>query len=214
MQRRSLSSREDAFTLVEMLVVMAVIAVLIALVAPVTNGLLRGNLLTQSGETVADQIIAARQAALTNSRTVQVRFYKLPQNGAGAATNYTGVETVLLEENGQTRQVSKIEQLRNGIMFAADGTHSTLLVPPGGALTTVSGTETLAGFGKQQCAYVGFQILPNGSTDLDPTAAADYGGWFVTLIDANKPVPASGTPNDYYTLRVEALDGHVQTFRP
>lgn len=192
---------------------MAVIAILIALIAPVTSGLLRGNLLTQSGEMVTDQLILARQAALTNSRTVQVRFYQLPQNGVGAPKSYTGVQTVLLEESGNVRQITKIEQLRTGIVFQADAAHSPIIVPN---KATVSGTDRLPGFGNQQCPWFGFQFLPNGSTDLPPTVNTpdDPGGWFVTMVDGNKPVPANGVPVDYYTLRVEPLDGHVQTFRP
>lgn len=216
LQRRS-AVLDRAFTLVEMLVVMAVIAVLIALVAPVTVGLLRGHLVTQSGEMVTDQLILARQAALTNSRVVEMRFYQLPKPGAaaGSPTTYCGVQAVLHEESGRLRPLGKVELLRTGIVFAADGTHSTLLTPPSPATATVSGTDYVPGFGvNQKFAYVGFSFLPNGSTDLDPTAASGSGGWFATLVDSNKPLPTGGVPADFYTLRVEPLDGHVQTFRP
>ena len=209
--------RAFAFTLVELLTVMAIIVIMIVAIAPAAVQLLRGNHLMQSGEMISDQIGLARQTALTSSRPVQVRFYQLPVAGRGSALNYCAVQSFRLEENGQARALTPLAVLRSGVVFAVEQKYSTLLTPPTGMAATVSGKEKLAAYGNQECKYVGFQFLPDGSTDLDPTpptAATDPGGWFITMLDANRTTLVDGSPVDYYTLRVEPLDGRVQTFRP
>lgn len=210
--------RSSAFTLVEMLAVMGVIIVMLAVVVPAIGHALRGSNLTQSGEIVGDQLVLARQTATTSNRTVQVRFYQLPissvNNGTGENTkNYGAMQILRMEENGVATPITKIEALRQGVIFAPSSKHSTLITPPSGLLS-VSGKDKLPAYGNQDCAYVGFQFLPNGSTDLDPTVAASVGGWYLTLVEANLPVPADKAPTNFYTLRVEPLDGSVRLFRP
>ncbi len=205
------------FTLVEMLAVMGVMGSRLAIVAPAATQILRGNGLTQSGELLGDQIVLARQNALTSSRPVQVRFYQLPATSTGGDVSYSAIQSFRLDEDGQARPLTKLETFRQGVICKVDTKHkfSTLLSPPSDAAPTVSGKEKLAAYNGQECNYVGFQFLPNGSTDLDPTAATPSGGWFVTLVDANRPDTGSDdVPVNYYTVRVEPLDGRVQAFRP
>ena len=201
-----------AFTLVELLTVMAVISILIAIVAPTAIQVLKGNNLTQSGEMVSDQFVLARQSALSSNRTVQMRFYQLPTAVPGA-TPYNAVQCFRMDDNGTATPLTKVQPLKNNIIFSADKNYSSLITPPSGN-PTISGTDKIPAYGDQKCNYVGFQFLADGSTDLDPTAAKNYGGWFVTLLDTTLPVPTSEPPRNYYTLRVEALDGHTRLFRP
>ncbi len=204
---------DDAFTLVELLTVMAVMVALIALIAPSTVQVMRGSNLTQSGELVGDQISFARQAALTGNRRVQVRFYQLPVASPDNANNYAAMQCFRVEDSGAVTPLTKLQTLSTKIIFASDSAHSTLLSPPTGATLSVSGKDTLPAYGTMQCSYVGFQFMPDGSTDLDPTPVAASGGWFITLVEANLPVP-TGQPKNFYTLRVEPFDGGIRLFRP
>jgi uncharacterized protein (TIGR02596 family) len=203
--------RGQAFTLVELLAVMAVMGIMLVLVAPAMNQILRGSNMTQSGQFVSDQLTLARQTAMTTGRTVQVRFYLLPVSSPGSATNYAAVQCFRMEENGTPTALTKMQSLLNRIIFASDATHSTILA---NTAPTVTGSSTLPAYGNQICPYVGFQYLRDGSTDLDPSQVATNGGWFVTLVDANKPIPAGGLPTNYYSVRVEPLTGHIRAFRP
>ena len=65
-----------AFTLVEMLVVMAIIILLTALVAPSMSGIMRGSQLSQGGQMLQDQLALLRQQALSKDRKVEVRLYR------------------------------------------------------------------------------------------------------------------------------------------
>lgn len=213
--------RFRAFTLVELLVVMAIMVLLIAIVGPTAIQMLRGSNITQSGEMVGDQLVLARQTALTKNRPVEVRFYELPVASADRTRNYAAMQSFRVEENGAKTPLTKLQTLSSRVIFATDaeGTsltslHSTVINPPK-RVFTVSGTEKLPAYPKEaSCKYVGFQFLPNGSADLDPTGATEAGGWFLTLTEANIKMPANGIPKNFYTLRIDPLSGRVRLFRP
>lgn len=214
--------RAGGFTLVELLVVMGIMVLLIAIVGPTAIQMLRGTNITQSGEMVSDQFVLARQTALTKNRPVEVRFYEVPIASADKSKNFAAMQSFRIEENGVATPVTKLQLLRDRIVFATDaeGTgddqlHSTLINPPQNASLRIKGTEKLPVFPNEaECKYVGFQFLPNGSADLDPTGASEAGGWFVTLVEANLKMPSNGRPKNFYTLRIEPLSGRVRFFRP
>ena len=232
-ERNSLTRRSNvpvsAFTLVEMLAVMAIMVIMLVLVVPVAGKLLRGSNLMQSGELVSDQLALARQSAIASNRTVQVRFYQLPIPSATGATNFCAMQTFRIEQSSQPASSSssgspapivqvtpltKLQALHTNVMFADDATHSTLLVPPSTAVLSVNGTTKLPAYGNQSCPYVGFQYLPDGSTDLDPTVNSSNGGWFITLVNTDTAVPSVGRPTNFYALRVDPINGRVVAFRP
>jgi uncharacterized protein (TIGR02596 family) len=63
------------FTLVELLVVLAVIAIVATLAVPGINSALKGSQLDQAGQMVHDQLNFYRQYAVANNVTVEARFY-------------------------------------------------------------------------------------------------------------------------------------------
>ena len=217
-----------AFTLVEMLTVLAVIVVMIAVVAPAAIQTLRGSNMSQSGEMINDQFVLARQAAITSSRPVQMRFYRLPVVSADNPLNFCAVQSYRQEESGRLTPLTKLQELRTNVVFAQDNSHSTLIDPQTGTSTpdlsatgnwSVTGQDNLPAYNNQPCAYVGFYFRPDGSTDLDPTPQASRsgfpnGGWFVTLVAADSKLASNQQPPNYYTLRVEPLNGHVRIYRP
>jgi uncharacterized protein (TIGR02596 family) len=218
-------SVRSAFTLVEMLAVVGVISVILVLAVPAADQVLGGSNLTQSGQLVNDQLTLARQAAISSNRRVQVRFYQLPVASAGNSISFCAMQVFRVDDPinqgsaGTTpaalriTALTKLQTLHTGVIFANDGTHSTLLVPSGSAVLSVTGSTNIPAYRNQLCPYVGFQYLPDGSTDLDPTANATQGGWFITLVPANRVIP-SGQPANFCTLRVDPIGGRVQSFRP
>jgi prepilin-type N-terminal cleavage/methylation domain-containing protein len=72
--RVSAPKHVDGFTLTEILVVVAVAAILTALAVPTITGAMRGYALNTSVETVGAAIRAARYSAVSTNRTVRVRF--------------------------------------------------------------------------------------------------------------------------------------------
>ena len=224
--------QQVAFTLVEMLAVMGVMVVMVVLITPSAIELLKGSGMTQSGEIVSDQFVLARQAALTSNRRVQVRLYELPIPSTSATWNFCAVQSFIVPDNPSTlpTAVTNLQLLRPGIIFApgtvGGGNPYSTLTPPLGSPPnyvptqgswTVFGSTQIPAYNNSQnpsnlpCYYVGFNFLPNGSTDLDPTSTS---GWFVTLLDGNLPLPTTGEPLNFYTIRVDPILGHTEVFRP
>jgi uncharacterized protein (TIGR02596 family) len=195
----------------ELLAVVAIMGIVFAFVVPSVAPMLSGSNLTQSGDMVSGQLTFARQSAIASNRRVQVRFYNLPI--ATGTNSYSAVQIFRVEDSGSTTALTKLQVLRPNVVFAADTAHSTLLVPPAGTVPSVSGTDRLAAYANKPCGYIGFQYLPDGSTDLNPTAAVSAGGWFVTLVPTNKPVP-NGQPPNFCSFQVDPINGWVQAFRP
>ncbi len=221
-----------AFTLVEMLAVMGVMVVMVVLITPSAIEVLKGSGMTQSGEIVSDQIVLARQAALTSSHRVQVRLYELPVSSASATWNFCAIQSFIVPDNPSVAPtaVTNLQLLRPGIIFApgsaGGGNVYSTLTPPLGSppnyvpqqgTWTVYGSTQIPAYNNAQnpsnlpCYYVGFNFLPNGSTDLDPTSTT---GWFVTLVDGNLPLPVNKEPQNFYTIRVDPILGHTEVFRP
>ncbi len=68
------SRRARAFSLLEILAVVAILEILMVLVAPAIVSSLGSSNLNKAGQTIGDQIALARQEALTRNREVQIRF--------------------------------------------------------------------------------------------------------------------------------------------
>ncbi len=65
-----------AFTLIEMLVVVALMLIFLSLAVPAVSSVLAGVNLGRGGQQIADQIMLGRQNALTRNCSVEVRFIR------------------------------------------------------------------------------------------------------------------------------------------
>ena len=78
-----------SFTLVELLVVLAIVAIITAATIPAITSVVEGNNISRAGQQVADQINLARQIASAKNTTVEMRIFKL----SGASTpGYTEIQ--------------------------------------------------------------------------------------------------------------------------
>ena len=127
------ATRPQAFTLIEMIAVMAIAVILITLLVPATTQILGGSDLTQTNQLLTNQLALARQQALTQNHPVEVRFYQFADTGAGESVTspstwkYRAVQSFVISEAGTATPLGKLSRFPNTIIIDKGATLSTLL---------------------------------------------------------------------------------------
>lgn len=227
------SLRTRAFSLIELVVVIAVLAILAAFSVPAVTSMLQGSSLTQASQLLVDQVNLARQLALSKNTIIEVRFYRYgdpdtpgedvtkPEDGQFRAMQLFEVLT-----NGAAIPAGKFEEFPNSVTLAADREKpdsgiSSLLDK--GSLKKQedlgkkdpyhnSIPELPKGI-KKQYEFVSFRFMPDGSTTLGPTTL-----WYITMHGVNdRPKSKDGKvapPDNFFTLQIDPVTGATKIFRP
>ena len=242
MKTKAHSTASRAFSLVELLVVIAVIAIIAGYAVPAVTSMLKGSQLTQGSQMVVDQIALARQTALSRNRSVEVRFYKYadPETPGEDLEKqdtwlFHGLQTFEILDNGVALPLGTVQRLPvNVIMHEKE--LSTLIngrrdasgkfSVPGNTDPGIPGMPSGIAV-KDQYVYTAFRFLPDGSTDLSPTGATGTGtpattvgdSWYVTLVNpkdvnATKLGVKDGEAGNYFTLQIDPVTGSTRSYRP
>ena len=211
------SKRVNAFTLVEMLAVLGIIVVLLALLAPAVNTIVRGPLVTQAADTVAGIFNLGRQTAIANNQSVEVRFYQYGdpsvtgQSVANPASgNYRAIQLYLISDNATATPVGAVVNCPQGIIADSGTTISTLLAigTQAKTWTTTDPQVSLPRAGTSYNCCV-FRFRPDGSTNLPPTTS-----WFITLHNLIDGDGRTTPPPNYVTIQVDPTNGESIVYRP
>jgi uncharacterized protein (TIGR02596 family) len=167
--------RARGFSLVELLVVISVIAIIAGFAVPAVTTMIRGSSLTQGSQAITDQIVLARQLALSRNRSMEVRFYKYadPETpGEDVKDPKTGFfracQTFEILDNGGALPTGSMTRLPVGVIMNEDKL-STILSQrphekPKSSDPALPDTQA-----QRNYEYVALRFLPDGSTDLPPT---------------------------------------------
>jgi len=237
MNKSTLSFSRRAFSLMELIVVIAIIGVIATFTAPQAAQILKGSTLTQASTIVTDQIRLARDFAVTKNSKVEVRFYQyadpempgetvgVPTTGQYRAIQVFQVLNVLKASNmnsttatvaGEvTVPLDKVQMLPQGIIFNINATYSTILNNSNSAVVagTAEPTKLLLprGVGSSY-NYVTFRFLQDGSTNLAPVATTP---WFFTIHSmTDKGYLQTGLPFNYFCLQIDPVSGTTKYYRP
>jgi uncharacterized protein (TIGR02596 family) len=206
--------KRRAFTIVELLAVIAIMIILLALVLPSTTSLMRSMNIGRAASMVSDEFNFARQTALARNRDVEVRLYSLPSSVNSSVKQYRALRTLLADGTDPTKSVplSRIKYLPDPIIFSKDATFSTLLDYGNASRSGLAhSTETLPG--GTSAEYVSFLFRANGGTSLKPVSPP-VGNWYLTLYAENAPPTANGLPANYFTAQIDPVTGRVRSYRP
>ena len=242
MNKSFVSFSRRAFSLVELIVVIAIIGVIAAFTVPQAGQILKGSTLTQASTIVTDQIRLARDFAVTKNSKVEVRFYQygdpempgetvtIPSSGQYRAmqvfqvVNVTQGSNVGTIQGERTLPLDKVQMLPQGVimeLYAANTTSSfgaacsTLLTNPNSL--PIAGSQEPSGLLLPRGIgnnynYITFRFNPDGSTNLAPTGTV----WFMTLHNLNDAgyLNANQTvPNMPYNYFCLQIDPVVGTTR-
>jgi uncharacterized protein (TIGR02596 family) len=207
-----------AFTLVELLVVLTIVAIVSALVIPSVGPMMSSYNLNQAGSMVSDELSFARQAALTRNADVEVRFYQTGTTAKATDLQFRAFRSFLANSTAPTQAVAldKLSYLPGNVIISSTAdpanspsTFSPLLDYTNHSTVLTTGTDTLPN--GTSATYVSFLFRATGGTNLVPVATL----WYVTVCPENaKTVTTTGLPGNYVTVQVDPVIGQVRTFRP
>jgi len=126
---RSVSARRTAFSLLELLVVMAIIVIILALVVPAMRGISGGINMTSVAEEVSGSVSRARQRASTFNRQSRMRFYE-DFTGALSKSYQIWEKPDIASDPTLAASWKPVEAERAmpaGVTIKKDATHSALL---------------------------------------------------------------------------------------
>ncbi len=208
----AVSGRSRAFSLTEMLVVMAIIGMLAAIMGPSLNSAVRGTALTQGADKVIGVLKLARQIAVTRNQTVEVRFYNyIDPESPGDRGGCHALQAFTVNDAGNVyTPITKFQTLPSAVVVTTNPTFSSLL-----ATNKTAGVIPIPRV-RRQYTYNSFQFYRSGATSLIPqTGESAAGDWFVTVLNARDDVPGSSKPPpNFTTIVINPHTGVLTTYRP
>lgn len=217
----------EGFTLIEMITVIAIIAVLMALAGPVMFKGVGSSKLTGAGDRMLGALSEAQQIVSTKSYTTEMRFYKY--NGAFAvdATGFRGYQLFKISTTpgSNTETATKITEcvrLPDGVMISDSNIFTPVL-----SGTALPDTDNNAAV-KVPATYIALRFLPDGTCRkiASATGAAsatapaamtfsELPKSFLTLLaDDGKTYGATNMPKNFYTIQIDPFTGKSRNFRP
>ena len=188
-----LAGNRRGFTLVELLVVVAILALISFLSVPAIISLKRSSDLQTGASAVIEQFKAAQQIATRLNETIEVRIY----TSLGTQSLYDAVR--LYYPSGLP--ASPLVAIPSSAGISTNNSFSTMrtlltTTPP----PTTHGTDATG-------PYFCFHFHPDGTTDLSSTSNT-----LTLLYRTNTQMPS--LPANYVTIEINLTNGKVLTYRP
>jgi uncharacterized protein (TIGR02596 family) len=207
-------SRNDAFSLLELLAVIAIFSLIAGIVVGPSMALYHSFQLSEATQLVSSQLSLARQTALSGNQVVEVRLYKYTDAGMpGATASFHALQSFKLPQNSSgPTPITNVQRLPGGIVIDGGSALSSLL--DSSARTSRIGDISLPGVGTAY-TYFSIRFHPDGSTDLSLSAPASSPGcWFLTLHSQRDGDDRSAVPANFATIQLDPLTGATRLFRP
>jgi len=173
-----------AFSLIELLTVVAIIGILAALTIPAASSILAGRNLTTGANMLVDQLVSARQAA--SAKNARIRWHIISTNDSrnGELAGFRRMQAEIFDPVG--RQWSPFSRaVVLPLTITADPLRSTILTNQAANATN------------------SIEFLPGGRTAL-PNPSGIYS---ITLHNGRNT-------NNFVTIQIDPVSGRCRTFQP
>jgi len=191
----SVSERNiKAFSLIELLAVIAIISVLAALITPALSNINRSYQLSHAAALIEDNLRLARQLAMTRNLPVIVSFCETSDSLGVKAFNV--IQLDFLQPDGSLVSASKLMRLPQGMSISTNSSWSSLM-------GIENSTSSIQG---QPVVSKRVRFRPNGRCALSSSE-----NWFLTVY----PHDGSPTPSDnFVTISLDPVTARVGINRP
>lgn len=206
-----MKNQRQAFSLLELLIVMAILALLAVLTLPALSSSLQGIKITQGTQILIDQITLARQQALSKNRAVETRIYSFKDpSSPGSQKSYRAVQNFEIQDDGTAKPLEKMVRLPSGVILDSGSSLSPLLSSSRAKQWLPTDPQiSLPGISTDYDTRV-IVFRPNGYTDLP----AGGQSWFLTLHSENEGDSLSALPKNFSTVQIDPWTGRTSIFRP
>jgi uncharacterized protein (TIGR02596 family) len=204
-----------AFTLVELLVVLTIMAIIVGISAPAISSVLRSYNLNGASQALIGQLNFARQTAVARNQAVEVRFYKLTDPTSTSNQVYRGVQAFQLgvPTSGTTpvyTPITKPYLFPAGIIISSDATTASTIFNAATFGITGPSTDATQPPPYNAATYYSFRFRGTGQTDLTPATTSPV----LTVYPENSKIVANGLPADFLTLQIDVINGTVRYYQP
>jgi len=130
---RSVRSRASAFTLVELLMVISIMAVISTFAVTALNTLGGSDKVASGGRLLSNMVSIARSEAINRRTLVQLRIITTNQSGATDTNSYRKMSLWFMDQTQSSEpylQLSKWETLPDGIIVEPSTNPTTAVTPP------------------------------------------------------------------------------------
>jgi uncharacterized protein (TIGR02596 family) len=225
--------KQRAFSLIELLMVMAIIAIIAAVTLPAFNNLGKAQSLSSAGSNLLDQFALARQSAVAQNRVVEMRFYKRRENPAqpvDANSNperFRSFRTLIHEEPVKDATgtfvtmpvaLTTMQDLPTRVVISDEQTFATLIFPYTNTTPPRPLLKEALSDAEKDVPYQVVRFKPTGGTDLGVNGTPDGDKWFLTIKSDNDPKVGTGAgarpANNYFTIMLDPVSGRARAYRP
>lgn len=194
----------QAYTLIELMVVIAIIGALLAVSVPALSSLLESNNLTRGGQMLADQIGLARQIAAAKNKAVEVRLIK---SDPAFTNGFSGIQLWIADETGGYKTANRLASLPKGILISEQPAISAAFGSTNGLSATNSMPSNVGAVSNLK--YAAFQIRPSGT--ITPSLAMSNA---TLTVVSSKFASNSSLPKNYVTIQINPLTATPLVYRP
>ena len=194
----------SAFSLIELLVVVAIIGLLMTAAVPALNSMLENGRLTQAAAVLVNQFTLARQRASAENKNITLRFIR-----KDTSSPYDRIQLVTLDSANNATPVSRLTTLPMQTAIASSTALTSLMsLGESNAISTKDPSlpELGTSYLYKQCTF-----RPRGSLDGSPLDIQDK--WFATVV-LQRNASNTTAPSNFATIQVDPVNGSLQVYRP